>query len=85
MFSQAQVPLIVDVLPLLYDLKLSLEAIRDDPDEGLSPIFRVAAHAAIMMVDKYTVFTEECEIYYIAIGECYDYCYNLGVTNLHNK
>lgn len=59
------VPLIVDVLPLLEDLSLSLEAIRDDT---ASSVLRVAAHAAVMMTQKYSVFTSECEIYYIAIG-----------------
>lgn len=67
MFSQAEVPLIVDALPLLFDLRQYLENIRDDEGD-LSPVIRIAAQAAISMVNKYTVFTEDCEIYYAAIG-----------------
>ena len=47
---------------------MSLEQLRDDDTEELSPILRVAAQAAILMVDKYTILTEESEIYYITIG-----------------
>lgn len=49
---------------------MSLEQLRDDDTEELSPILRVAAQAAILMVDKYTILTEESEIYYITIGMC---------------
>ncbi|KAH6894754.1 hypothetical protein BKA70DRAFT_1375748 [Coprinopsis sp. MPI-PUGE-AT-0042] len=75
LFSQAEVPLIADVLPLLLNLKLSLVAIRDTDaasDGPAAPILRVAAHAAILMLEKYTLFTEECEIYYFAIVMCPD-------------
>lgn len=43
-----------------------MEVLRDDT--SVLPIMRIAAQAAIMMVDKYTVLNEECEIYFIAIG-----------------
>ncbi|KAF9440207.1 hypothetical protein P691DRAFT_617790, partial [Macrolepiota fuliginosa MF-IS2] len=69
LFSQANVPLIIDVLPLFDDLQASLTALCDDTDD-LSPILHIAAQAALLMVEKYTVFTEECEMYYIAIGMC---------------
>ncbi|KAF6749031.1 hypothetical protein DFP72DRAFT_793855, partial [Ephemerocybe angulata] len=72
LFSQAEVPLVIDVLPLLFNIRLSLIAMRDDSDPNLSAVIRVAAQAAIMMIHKYTVFTEECEIYYIAIVMCPD-------------
>lgn len=77
LFSQVDVPLIVDVLPLFEDLQLSLEALRDDMKNPTSPVLRVAAQAALLMVEKYSVFTTECEMYYIAIGMCYLYllCY----------
>ncbi|KAF9441242.1 hypothetical protein P691DRAFT_799779 [Macrolepiota fuliginosa MF-IS2] len=67
LFSQALVPLIAGVVPLLFELKLSLEALHDDEENKLSPVMHIAAQAAILMIDKYTLFNEECEIYYIAI------------------
>ena len=66
-FSEADVPLVCNVLPLLFDLKQGLEALREDLEP--SPVLRVAAHAALMMIDKYTILSEECEIYYFAIRE----------------
>ncbi|KAH6890700.1 hypothetical protein BKA70DRAFT_1035996, partial [Coprinopsis sp. MPI-PUGE-AT-0042] len=79
LFSQAEVPLIVDVLPLLYDLRLSLESIRDTGPTNAYPntaaahaVVRVAAQAALMVLEKYTLFTEECEIYYFASVFCPD-------------
>ncbi|KAF6753990.1 hypothetical protein DFP72DRAFT_813346 [Ephemerocybe angulata] len=84
MFSAASVPLIVDVIPAFEDLKLSLTAIRDDiqeddgddedtdPDSEVSPVMRVAAQAALLMVEKYYALTWDCPIYYIAIVMCPD-------------
>ncbi|KAF5357035.1 hypothetical protein D9756_006699 [Leucocoprinus leucothites] len=74
-FSQKGVPLIVDVLPMLLELKLSMQAIHDsDTDDDLAhDITCIAAQAAILVIDKYTIFTEDCEIYYILIVICPDY------------
>ncbi|TEB22246.1 hypothetical protein FA13DRAFT_1921081 [Coprinellus micaceus] len=74
LFSNASVPLIVNVIPAFDDLRLSLEGIRDDDDEenNISPVMRVAAHAALMMVDKYETMSWECPIYYVAIVMCPD-------------
>ncbi|KAF5353365.1 hypothetical protein D9756_007867 [Leucocoprinus leucothites] len=71
-FSQKGVPLIVDVLPMLLELKLSMQAIRDSDtdDDPAHDITRIAAQAAILVIDKYTIFTEDCEIYYISIVMC---------------
>lgn len=44
----------------------SLIKARDD--EGNPNVARVAAHAAILLLDKYHSLTDECEIYRIAIG-----------------
>ena len=70
LFSQGNAALIVDVIPAFDNLRLSLEGIRDDNDleNDISPVMRVAAHAALLMVDKYEIFTWDCDIYYIAIG-----------------
>jgi hypothetical protein len=35
------------------------------------PIIRAAAHAAVLVYDKYLPKLHECEAYAIAIGECY--------------
>ncbi|KAJ3564088.1 hypothetical protein NP233_g8522 [Leucocoprinus birnbaumii] len=61
-FSQEGAPLIVDVLPSLYELKLSMAAIRDSNINPACNIMRIAAQAAILVIDKYTVFTEACKI-----------------------
>ncbi|KAF5325785.1 hypothetical protein D9611_000913 [Ephemerocybe angulata] len=74
LFSAADVPLIVDVIPAFDDLRLSLEGIRDDDDNenDISPVMRVAAQAAIFMIDKYETLSWDCPIYYIAIVMCPD-------------
>lgn len=86
MFSKPDVPLIVDVYPLLLRLKRALTAVRDDtlpeenwevdehgdpiPPEPTDPVFRVAAQASLLMMDKYWALLDECEIYSIAMGTC---------------
>ncbi|KAF5346708.1 hypothetical protein D9756_010341 [Leucocoprinus leucothites] len=68
-FSQKGVPLIIDVLPMLLELKLSMQAICDSDtnDDPAHDITHIATQAAILVIDKYTIFTEDCEIYYISI------------------
>lgn len=68
LFSQSQVPLIVDAIPMLESLEESMLAIRDDSVNHLKNVFRVAAQAALLLIDKYSIFTDECELYQIAIG-----------------
>ncbi|TFK17891.1 hypothetical protein FA15DRAFT_661122 [Coprinopsis marcescibilis] len=65
LFSKPDVPLIVDVYPLLTKLECSLNALQDDtpPPAGLNgqeidheptdPVFRVADQASLFMVEKY--------------------------------
>ncbi|KAF5347263.1 hypothetical protein D9756_009877 [Leucocoprinus leucothites] len=67
LFSKAEVPLIVDAFPLLLDIRTYLVNVCEDDDDELSPIIRIAAQAAILMVNKYVTLCEECEIYFIAI------------------
>ena len=69
LFSTASVPLIVDVLPAFDDLRVSLELLRDYEDTSISSVLRVAAQAALLMVDKYEKLSWDCDIYYVAIGE----------------
>jgi hypothetical protein len=86
LFSKAEVPLIVDALPMLFHLKESLEAVvrdqvqnteddieDDDSDtsssSGETPaVIRIAAHAGVLLINKYLDLTWNCEIYIISIG-----------------
>lgn len=61
-------PLIVDAVPMLEAMEESMVAVRDDDDEELPVVIRVAAQAALLLIDKYSVFTSECKLYQIAIG-----------------
>ncbi|TFK37814.1 hypothetical protein BDQ12DRAFT_607102, partial [Crucibulum laeve] len=67
LFSQAEVPLIVEALPMLEVLEVALEGAREDADAP--NVVCVAAQAALLLLDKYSVFTNECELYQIAIGK----------------
>lgn len=63
----------MDVLDCLERVKRNLSYIRDSPenarDEPASPVIRVAAHAGLLMSEKYLSLTsEESEVYRIAIG-----------------
>jgi hypothetical protein len=71
MFSQAEVPLIVDAVPMLEVIELSLAAVKEDPDKELPNVTHVAGQAALLLLNKYSVFTAECEVYQIAIGMCF--------------
>ncbi len=43
---------------------------RSSPEtEKALPVLRIAAQAALLVVEKYSIFTSECEMYYIAIGK----------------
>ncbi|KAF8995763.1 hypothetical protein BDQ17DRAFT_1250400, partial [Cyathus striatus] len=66
LFSKQDVPLVVDALPELENLKTSLEWARDDTDAA--DVIRVGAQAALLVLDKYSVFTSDCEVYQVAMG-----------------
>ncbi|KAF8996621.1 hypothetical protein BDQ17DRAFT_1249592, partial [Cyathus striatus] len=68
LFSQKDVPLIMDVLPIFFDIQLSLTNILMDKKNCIHSILKVAAKAALLMIDKYTILTSESEVYYIAIA-----------------
>ncbi|KAF9004979.1 hypothetical protein BDQ17DRAFT_1470795 [Cyathus striatus] len=72
LFSQKDVPLIMDVLPIFFDIWLSLTDILMDKKNRIRPILKVAAKAALLMIEKYTILTSESEVYYIAIVMCPD-------------
>ncbi|KAJ7237236.1 hypothetical protein C8J57DRAFT_945396, partial [Mycena rebaudengoi] len=64
-FSQAETPLIANVVGALQDLIIALKGVRDDPET--SNVVRVAACAAVLVAEKYFSLIEECEAYAIAI------------------
>ncbi|KAL1707230.1 hypothetical protein EV121DRAFT_278135 [Schizophyllum commune] len=71
-FSQKETPLISDVLEVLDDIKEDLTNIRDSPlnldKKPASPVVRIAAHAGLLMTDKYFALMNDCEVYHIAIA-----------------
>lgn len=60
--------MIVDVIPILDNLGNELLGLRDDEEHDVPDIVRIAAQAALMMVDKYSLFTDDSDIYLFAIG-----------------
>jgi hypothetical protein len=58
----------VDAVPILEDIQRSLSAVRDDVDDGLPKIVRIAAQAALLLSHKYSLLSADCELYQIAIG-----------------
>lgn len=69
MFSTAQVPLIVDVIPTLEELREGMIGARDNQENDVATVVRVACQAGIMLIDKYSTFAQDCDIYIIAISE----------------
>lgn len=64
----AETPLVVDVIPTLEELREGLIAARDDTVNDVSDVVRVACQAGLLLIDKYSTFADDCEIYLIAIG-----------------
>ena len=80
LFSQSQVPLIADVLPMLDSIEKSMTLIRDDNDDKLPNVVRVAAQAVLLLINKYYSLMKECELYVIAIGKCDIYVHIHALT-----
>ncbi|KAJ6619310.1 hypothetical protein B0H10DRAFT_1793912 [Mycena sp. CBHHK59/15] len=70
LFSQAEVPLIYEVIPMLERLEEELTNVRDDPN--LPTVIRIAAVAGLLVVGKYYALTDDAEVYRIAIIMCPD-------------
>ncbi|QRV87680.1 hAT family dimerization protein [Ceratobasidium sp. AG-Ba] len=69
-FSQAEVPLIHQVIPELLTLKARLGDIRDNtPQQKIHPITQVAAQAALLVYEKYLGAIEESDIYVISVED----------------
>lgn len=79
LFSRAEVPLVSNTLPMIQELEESLNLVRDDLE--LSKVMRVAAHASLMLLQKYHSLSDECEVYRISIGMFYS-IYRLNMLYL---
>ena len=60
-------PLLAEAIPMLDNLKATMVNIQEAEAE-LPNVIRVAAQAALLLIDKYFSLTDECELYQIAIG-----------------
>lgn len=74
LFSRAELPLVCDTIPMLHDVEVALGLVRDH--SSLPNVIRVAAHAALMLAEKYHSFNDKCEVYCIAVGELCMSIYN---------
>ncbi|KAF9527495.1 hypothetical protein CPB83DRAFT_768363, partial [Crepidotus variabilis] len=72
LFSQADIPLVVDVLPALFQLRDSMDLVVNDAPPPTPAVLRIAAKAASLLLDKYLNKIWECEIYTVAIVMCPD-------------
>ncbi|QRV82985.1 hAT family dimerization protein [Ceratobasidium sp. AG-Ba] len=74
LLSKKEVPLIHEVIPIMLTLRSRLYDVRDDIlNQGLHPITRVAAQAALLVWDKYMgAILEQSDIYLIAVVMCPD-------------
>ena len=59
----------MDVLPTLETLHEGLIAARDDEENNPANVVQVVCHAAILLVDKYSAFSGDCDMYIVAIGK----------------
>lgn len=66
LFSRADVPLVMDTIPMLEDMETALKKVR--AHEPLPNVIRIAAEASLLVIDKYYALNDECEVYRIAIG-----------------
>ncbi|KAG8733279.1 hypothetical protein FRC10_000323 [Ceratobasidium sp. 414] len=70
MFSQKNTVLIHEALPSMHVVKFRLERMRDDTNNILRPITRVAAYSALIVVNKYLRLMEESDLYFMAVAMC---------------
>ncbi|EJD08421.1 uncharacterized protein FOMMEDRAFT_71609, partial [Fomitiporia mediterranea MF3/22] len=79
LFSQAEVPLIAEVIPMFLVIQQALKKASDD--DKLLPILRISAYAGLLVCKKYYALTDECEAYYIAIVMSPDKKLSWFITN----
>ncbi|KEP46987.1 hAT family dimerization protein [Rhizoctonia solani 123E] len=71
-FSQAEVPLVHEVVPIFVSIRRKLEFVRDKKLD-FEPIIRIAAHSSLLVLDKYMDLFEDSEVYWIALVMCPNY------------
>ncbi|KAF8232541.1 hypothetical protein L208DRAFT_1561799, partial [Tricholoma matsutake] len=69
LFSQSQVPLIAEVIPMLDSIEQSITLVHDDEESELPNVVCVAAQAVLLLINKYYTLMKDCELYIIAIGK----------------
>jgi hypothetical protein len=70
LFSRAELPLVCNTIPALQEVEEALALVCDHA--SMPKVIRVAAHASIMLAERYHSMNDEREVYQIAIGEFYD-------------
>ncbi|EJD02902.1 uncharacterized protein FOMMEDRAFT_84803, partial [Fomitiporia mediterranea MF3/22] len=65
LFSQAKVPLVAEVLPMLLVVQRALRQASEDQSQP--HVFWIAAHAGSIVCQKYYALSDESEVYYMAI------------------
>ncbi|TFK36770.1 hypothetical protein BDQ12DRAFT_699551 [Crucibulum laeve] len=72
-FSAAKTPLIVNAIPVLEELHEGLISACDDNENNISTVVQIACQAGLLLIDKYSAFAHDCDIYIIAIVMCPDH------------
>ncbi|KAF7969646.1 hypothetical protein HWV62_26741 [Athelia sp. TMB] len=72
LFSQKEVPLIYEVIPMLEEMEHQLTNVRNSYD--MPKVIRIAAQAALFVIEKYYALTDDNEVYRIAIGKSFTMC-----------
>ncbi|KAK7047943.1 hypothetical protein VNI00_006271 [Paramarasmius palmivorus] len=70
LFSEKEVPLVHQVVPMMEELEHSLERVRDA--EYMPKVIRIAAIASLLVLGKYYALTDDTDVYRIAIVMCPD-------------
>ncbi|KIJ06128.1 hypothetical protein PAXINDRAFT_92474, partial [Paxillus involutus ATCC 200175] len=81
LFSQKDTPLVPGAVPMLSRLETALRNVSND--SGVAEVIRVAAHAGVLLSEKYYTLLEECEVYSISIVMCPDKKLNWFTTNVN--
>ncbi|KDR72413.1 hypothetical protein GALMADRAFT_74105, partial [Galerina marginata CBS 339.88] len=73
LFSQAEVPLVVNAIPMLLSLRNRLALSTESNENRPTPaVIRIASQAAILLLNKYLDLMWDCDIYILAIVFCPD-------------
>ena len=64
---------------MLEDLEHELQNLQNDCE--VPDVIRIAAQAALIMVDKYYALTDDCEVYRISISESQLLCTDILLIN----